>query len=429
MNKSYRITDPSQRPVRASCNKKIVHQDKSLPGVFRQVANFIASLAEHTANHNRMIPLEVRQHRWNQCEPCEHRNRQYNSCSKCGCLLSGQGLLGDKLAWEVSKCPVGKWLNWNDLPVNGEWIFRPEVWAAFRGRIAEEIERIRLEPLDEGRGQGIVMTGGGKYFPSAYCNIRLIRHHRCRLPIELWYLGSKNEMPHAWQHILKPYGVKCIDADQVRLKHPMRILNGWELKVFAASHSSFRQFISLDADCFPMRDPSFTLDDPRFLATGAVFQRDCSNFEFIKPEVMQMLGIVSHKAYDLESGAFLIDKRRWGRGLAMTRFLNNYSDLLYKVVHGDKTTFALGGMLTQSKYAVPHYAPGGDSWGLMQKWFDGSPLWQHRIHMKPILDRTQFVSPQDVDEKQARVFAKQIAWGPEVEIYLAHLKRALKGVD
>lgn len=266
---------------------------------------------------------------------------------------------------------------------------------------------------------GIVIVGGGKYFASAYCNARLIRHHGCKLPIELWYLGRNNEMPEKWQEIIRPYDVTCHDADERSLTNPMRILNGWELKFYAVQQSSFRRVIFLDADCFPMRDPTSTLNDPRFLGAGAVFQRDCKEYEFIKPEVLTMFGIPQQKVWDIEAGAFVIDKQRWSKALRLTVFLNSYSDLVYKVVYGDKTTPALASLITGQPYAIPPHAPGGGKWGLMQKWFDGSEMWQHRIHCKPSLNSESFTS------NQLRRYSNRLSWTNEIESYLNDLRRLI----
>lgn len=426
ITQSYRITDPSQRPLRKECGP-IPHKDKPLPSFTARVGNYLATLAEHRENNQRLIPLEVRQWRWEQCEPCEYRNRERNACSKCGCPLSADNILGDKLSWEVSKCPVGKWHSWKDTPVNGDWINRPEVWPAFRGMIAREVDRLRTVP-DESTGAGVVICGGGKYFASTYCNIRLIRHHGCTLPIEVWYLGSKNEMPKEWRAIVEPYGVRCIDADSVRETKPARILNGWELKFYAVTNTTFRKVIFLDADCFPMRDPTPLLDSPQFLGSGAVFQRDCSNFEFIKPEVLRLFGAKEGSIWDLETGAFMIDKRRWWLPLQLTNFLNSYSDLVYKVVYGDKTTPAIAAGILDVPYSVPHHAPtggGSDGWGLMQRWFDGSEMWQHRIHMKPSLTDTKYTSNQTKSPKAIREVKSSLAWSNEIDIYLDELRKLL----
>lgn len=262
---------------------------------------------------------------------------------------------------------------------------------------------------------GIVIVGGGKYFAAAYCNIRLLRHHGCQLPIELWYLGRNNEMPDKWQKIVEPFGVKCCDADEQTKCSPMRILNGWELKFYAVQESSFQRVLFLDADCYPMKNPAFCFNDPRFLGTGAVFQRDCTQFQYVKPEVLEMFGIPNQKLWDLESGAFMVDKVRWGKALKLTVFLNSYSDLVYKVVYGDKTTPALAAQLAKQPIAVPPLAPKEKGWGLMQHWFDGSEMWMHLIHRKPSLTETQFTSPQNAAHKKT-------PWREEINNFLNELR-------
>lgn len=405
------------------------HTDKPIPSFSNRARNYIATLSEHLANGSRMVPLAVRQERWKHCEPCEHRNRQLNACSLCGCTLSEGSLLGDKLSWEVSNCADSpkRWGTWlEDRPATGSgWEVAPDAWTRFNKMIAREKQRLLAEPLPTGEGNGIVIAGGGRYFPSAYANVRLIRHHGCQLPIELWYLGRDNEMPEEWRKIIEPYGVTCIDADEVNKRNLIRILNGWELKIFAAAHNRFRKFISLDSDCFPMRDPTFVLSDPRFLGAGAVFQRDCAGFEWIKPGVVELFNIPTQPVWDLESGAFSIDKKRWGLALGMTLFLNSYSDLVYKVVYGDKTTPALASLITGQPYAIPMHQPGGGDWGLMQKWFDGSDMWQHRIHLKPSLKEELFVSPQHKSPKLMRQVTQEMPWGPEITAYLTELRKLI----
>ncbi len=52
-------------------------------------------------------------------------------------------------------------------------------------------------PFPAGRfaGRGIVICGGGeKYLPSVYVLVRLLRHLRCALPVEVWHMGEA-EMP------------------------------------------------------------------------------------------------------------------------------------------------------------------------------------------------------------------------------------------
>src|SRR5205823_446172 len=44
--------------------------------------------------------------------------------------------------------------------------------------------------------------------------------------------------------------------------------------VYAALHAPFEEVLSLDADCYPVRDPSPLCDEPRYREAGAVFWPD-----------------------------------------------------------------------------------------------------------------------------------------------------------
>lgn len=80
-----------------------------MPSLLTQAKNYIATLCEHKANGSKLVPLIIRTARASICEACEHRNTEDNACTLCGCRLNPNNVLGDKLSWAVSKCPVGKW--------------------------------------------------------------------------------------------------------------------------------------------------------------------------------------------------------------------------------------------------------------------------------------------------------------------------------
>ena len=69
-------------------------------------------------------------------------------------------------------------------------------------------------------------------------------------------------------------GVECVDAHEVRVNSPARILRGWELKSFALLHSRFAEVLLLDADNVPVRNPEYLFETPRFQETAAVLWPD-----------------------------------------------------------------------------------------------------------------------------------------------------------
>ena len=68
--------------------------------------------------------------------------------------------------------------------------------------------------------------------------------------------------------------MSCVNAQEVRKIHPVRTLNGWELKPFALLNSPFQEVLLLDADNVPVVDPAFlfeTLSSPkRGLSSGRI---------------------------------------------------------------------------------------------------------------------------------------------------------------
>lgn len=78
------------------------------PSLPTQARSYISTLAEHIANGSKHVPEDVRQSRRTICNSCDRRNVEKDSCTVCGCSLN-KTLIGDKLGWAVSSCPLGKW--------------------------------------------------------------------------------------------------------------------------------------------------------------------------------------------------------------------------------------------------------------------------------------------------------------------------------
>src|SRR3954451_9345490 len=98
----------------------------------------------------------------------------------------------------------------------------------------------QASPYPEGRyaGRGIVMAAGGpRHFTNAWVTLNVLRRVLgCTLPVQLWYLGP-GEMSEQMLDLLRPLDVECVDALEVRQRHPVRRLGGWELKPYAIIHS------------------------------------------------------------------------------------------------------------------------------------------------------------------------------------------------
>jgi hypothetical protein len=234
-------------------------------------------------------------------------------------------------------------------------------------------------PAGRFRGRGIVVCGGGpKYFPCAWVCIRMLRHVGCTLPIELWHVG-RSEMPSRLRALVKPYGVRCVDAAMVRRRHPVRAAaaGGWELKPFALLYCAFEEVLLLDADNVAVRDPSYLFDAAPFRKHGAVFWPD---FDRLSPDraIWRVCGVDFRDEPEIESGQVLVDKRRCWEPLQLTMHLNEHSDFYYEYVHGDKETFHMAWRMLGREYAmVPHALRPLDR-TMCQHDFRGRRVFQHR---------------------------------------------------
>jgi alpha 1,2-mannosyltransferase len=121
----------------------------------------------------------------------------------------------------------------------------------------------RLAPLlPVGLDTGIVTTGGIELFPALLVSLRMLRRTGCSLPVQV-FVGDQEEyeavrpvcedvLPtlNAWCHIVSDIYSQAIATPP----------NHFQFKVLAILYSSFRHILFLDADAFPVHDPTALLN-------------------------------------------------------------------------------------------------------------------------------------------------------------------------
>jgi hypothetical protein len=226
-------------------------------------------------------------------------------------------------------------------------------------------------------GRGIVICGGGvKHFTNAWVCINMLRRLGCSLPVQLWHLGGE-EMDAEMESLVTPLGVTCVDASEVRRRHPARILNGWEIKPYAVLHSPFKEVLLLDADNVPVVNPEFLFDTPEYLKTGAVFWPDFYVLERSEP-IWRYCGVRPRSEREFESGQLLVNKQTCWRALNLTMWYNEHSDFFYQHLHGDKDTFHLAFRKLGQPYAMPGKSVRRLPGTMCQHDFQGRRIFQHR---------------------------------------------------
>ena len=243
-------------------------------------------------------------------------------------------------------------------------------------RIAHAIET--LPPYQNTfDGRGIVICGGGiGYFTCAWVCIRQLRRLGCTLPIQLWYLGRR-EMDVHLRSLVAPYGVECVDALEMRTKHPARRLNGWELKPYSILHSPFREVLLLDSDNVATVNPEFLFNTPQFRELGAIFWPDYGRMGPHRTP-WELFQVPYRDEPEFESGQIVVNKERCWRALNLAMWFNNYSDFFYDHVWGDKDTFRFAWHRLEHRFAMPPFEIEKLPDTMCQHDFEGRRVFQHR---------------------------------------------------
>ena len=232
-------------------------------------------------------------------------------------------------------------------------------------------------------GAGVVIcAGGAAMFTNAFVLIHVLRNALgCRLPIEVWHFGQE-ELSARMQLLLHELDARTVDALEVLKNHPAKISNGWQLKVYSVIHCSFEHVLLLDADNVPTRDPACVFSWHEWSDAGAILWPDVVDLLKENP-VWDVCGLEPRTQPSVESGQLCIDKARCWGALQIALHLNENADFFYDLVYGDKDTWLLALLMTQSPHAMIAHRPASDGgFCLFQHDMDGRVLFQHRTRAK-----------------------------------------------
>lgn len=90
-------------------------EKKNTPSIITKLVNFSKSLFNHIRTGMKKSSHREILKRYDICKSCEFfspiedGNQIKGTCDICGCNLSDQKILMNKLAWKDQKCPEGKW--------------------------------------------------------------------------------------------------------------------------------------------------------------------------------------------------------------------------------------------------------------------------------------------------------------------------------
>ena len=239
-------------------------------------------------------------------------------------------------------------------------------------------------------GRGIVTCAGGvRLFSCAYVLVRVLRETlQCRLPIQLWHFGGQEISP-LMRALLVQLEVELVDATAVLENFPADIRDGWQLKAYAVAHCRFAEVLFLDADQTPVRDPEFLFETPQYGRAGALFWPDIVDLAADNP-IWAWVGLAGETCPSWESGQFVVDKRVHWAPLQVALLLNERAEAVYGMLYGDKDTFLIAWRLADATVEIAPHRPFTDHRVLVQRDFDGAPLFQHRTNSKWSYHPTQY---------------------------------------
>lgn len=249
-------------------------------------------------------------------------------------------------------------------------------------------------------GRGIVTLAGGlDYTANALALCKLLRHYGCELPIEWYYLGEA-EMPEPLLRIVSSLlpNVQMINlATAQESRNNRKDLGGWQAKTKAILHSSFREALFLDADCFPQRNPEYLFDAGAYRDTGAMFWPDLRPWD---PERWPILGDLFDVPYtpgwEFESGQVLVDKKRCYKALRVADYYNERSELTYKVLLGDKDTFWFAFKRSGTPFHFVQTPAGYTRNCIIQHDLEGKPLFCHATQAKFCMSGAPAMTEEDL---------------------------------
>ncbi|KAJ3324247.1 hypothetical protein HDV06_000286 [Boothiomyces sp. JEL0866] len=232
-----------------------------------------------------------------------------------------------------------------------------------------------IDMRDSFEGTGLVICAGNHQTNLAISTLRMIRDvHGSKIPFEVFYNGDGDLSKANREKFEKVPNTKTVDIQSILDNNHIKI-GGWAIKSFALLASSFNKAMLIDADVVFLQSPDVLFNGKLFEKHGALFFHDRSLyshgdetlnwFKSLMPDPMseyasKLRVFKGTTAHEQESGVVLINKRENMLGLLATCVLNvdNYREIAYKRVFGDKETFWVGFESIEEKYIFNPRYPG-----------------------------------------------------------------------
>ncbi|KAF3483634.1 uncharacterized protein GIQ15_02958 [Arthroderma uncinatum] len=212
------------------------------------------------------------------------------------------------------------------------------------------------------RTRGIVSTASKSMLPTLVTSIYMLRVTGLKLPVEIFIADRREYDAFTCGLLFRSLNARCIILDDILSFSPLKEgLRKYQFKIFSLLFSSFEEVLFLDADAFPIRDPSRLFTSKPFTSTGMVTWPDFWQITY-HPwffEITSQRPPTSFPIPSTESGQLLLSKRSHSKLLLLSAYYNFYGPSYYYPLlsqghpgEGDKETFIAPSMILD----LPFYA-------------------------------------------------------------------------
>lgn len=236
--------------------------------------------------------------------------------------------------------------------------------------------------------RGLVTTAGGQYLPVLTISLRMLRHAGSNLPMEVFLASDEEYEPYICDVVFKQLNAKCVVLEHIWKAAPeAKTISAYQYKPFAMLFSSFEEILFLDADAFPIRDPSVLFSNDPFRTYGMVTWPDFwgSSASPIYYKIASQSVPPTTLRASSESGELLMSKKTHQKSLMLATYYNYYGPSHYYPLfsqgaagEGDKETFIAAAMVVSDPFyqvsepiaAIGHRAADGGMVGSAMVQYD-----------------------------------------------------------
>ncbi|WEW61737.1 mannosyltransferase [Emydomyces testavorans] len=213
------------------------------------------------------------------------------------------------------------------------------------------------------RTRGIVSTAGGSFLPVVVTSLHMLRQTGATLPVEIFVADPSEYDEYICNSLFPTLNARCITLSDILDHSPLAEgLKRYQFKIFSLLFSSFEEVLFLDADAFPMHDPTHLFSSEPFASHGLVTWPDFWQVTY-HPSFFEITSQPLPKGFahaSTESGQVLVSKKSHAKMLLLSAYYNFYGPSHYYPLlsqghpgEGDKETFiAPARLLNLPFYAV-----------------------------------------------------------------------------